>query len=627
MFANICLLFFLLSLMAQTLFSWHSRMNEELGHYGECKRLGKLSFLSSHSGNKEDSTATVSLQEANDPSRVDSPRSFSSQGGSSLGDSCSVSEDLSISERPEEVLLDGDCGGVRDDGIKDICNLTEDGKFCQPLQMLWLRLRRLGCIIDVVQAKISRRKIKCSVENCVYKSGPVESVGLRCTLPSNIETAAQWLCICTADVRRQNRLLVRFFDTIKEGQPTSSQSSPVQTVSREKLLLFPFRICSRHFSTEWADSWVPIMPTCHLPEKSFIFREILVPQLRSRYIFLSESGHEDIEIDKLEPNGVLKSPLDEPIRCNVPGCGYESSDISIFSGRFMKFFSFPSNRVDYGKWCASIRDMLGLPTTSDFALPEGAHICEMHFLEGKRYTRNIMQDPTMFRKLSLEGFSSSLPSSLGVLCFTTCAVNSCPNGKVGTICVQFPKQPISFTLDNFLIEADESFEYNDGMAVCLRHFSLSHLDGCVPCLFLGGETTLETPDQVSLKRREETCAPQAVKKTKFEKSGNGSGASKSITAVEHGSTNGDDERKKCCAETGNILTIVNRIENQSSAVERLVEYLNSRCKDGLLPTFGDVREVSTFDILTELRAQKSIVHSLRQKLDEALRVVLDPPVH
>ncbi|KAJ1349245.1 hypothetical protein KIN20_004721 [Parelaphostrongylus tenuis] len=47
--------------------------------------------------------------------------------------------------------------------------------------------------------------------------------------------------------------------------------------------------------------------------------------------------------------------------------------------------------VDHGEWCASIRDMLGLPTTSDSALPEVAHICEMHFLEEKRYTQNIMQ--------------------------------------------------------------------------------------------------------------------------------------------------------------------------------------------------------------------------------------------
>ncbi|KJH46297.1 hypothetical protein DICVIV_07640 [Dictyocaulus viviparus] len=186
---------------------------------------------------------------------------------------------------------------------------------------------------------------------------------------------------------------------------------------------------------------------------------------------MSEIGYEDIEIDKLEPNGVLVSPFDDDVCCNIPGCRYKSSNISIFSGRFMKLFSIPSNRVDYDKWCVAIRDGLGLPKAFDLCLPENGHICEMHFAEGKCHVRGVMQEPTIFGKFAVEGLNTSL-SSLGALCFATCAVNSCFNRETKTICVPFPEanDPLKRRWVSSLLEADESFRYRSGLAVCTRHF-------------------------------------------------------------------------------------------------------------------------------------------------------------
>ncbi|RCN43225.1 hypothetical protein ANCCAN_10800 [Ancylostoma caninum] len=70
----------------------------------------------------------------------------------------------------------------------------------------------------------------------------------------------------------------------------------------------------------------------------------LLPRLRRRYVLLSEMGYEDVDVDMLEPNGILVSPRDDPICCRVPGCRYKSCDISLFSGRYVKMFSIPSNR-------------------------------------------------------------------------------------------------------------------------------------------------------------------------------------------------------------------------------------------------------------------------------------------
>ncbi|PIO74890.1 hypothetical protein TELCIR_03079 [Teladorsagia circumcincta] len=71
-----------------------------------------------------------------------------------------------------------------------------DGKLHRPLQILWSKLRKLGCVVDAAQVKPTRRKLKCYVDRCVYKGGPFDSLQLRCTLPPKVELAIQWICIC-----------------------------------------------------------------------------------------------------------------------------------------------------------------------------------------------------------------------------------------------------------------------------------------------------------------------------------------------------------------------------------------------------------------------------------------------
>ncbi|EYC39421.1 hypothetical protein Y032_0656g1208 [Ancylostoma ceylanicum] len=54
---------------------------------------------------------------------------------------------------------------------------------------------------------------------------------------------------------------------------TEVVSETRQFIPLEELLAFPFRICSRHFSTKCADSSTPVVPNINLPEKPLFFRE------------------------------------------------------------------------------------------------------------------------------------------------------------------------------------------------------------------------------------------------------------------------------------------------------------------------------------------------------------------
>ncbi|KAL6744616.1 hypothetical protein Aduo_017536 [Ancylostoma duodenale] len=64
------------------------------------------------------------------------------------------------------------------------------------LQRLMRRVRKIGCIVDAVQVKPTRRKLKCWVDGCICRGPNFESIGFRCTLPPRIESAVQWICIC-----------------------------------------------------------------------------------------------------------------------------------------------------------------------------------------------------------------------------------------------------------------------------------------------------------------------------------------------------------------------------------------------------------------------------------------------
>ncbi|KAK6027717.1 hypothetical protein OSTOST_06251 [Ostertagia ostertagi] len=479
-------------------------------------------------------------------------------------------------------------------------NTDGDGKLHRPLQILWSKLRKLGCVVDAAQVKPTRRKLKCYVDRCVYKGGPFDSLQLRCTLPPKVELAIQWICVCVSDISRQNDFIIKFINHLEKGADESSP--PIQTATREQLISFPFRVCCRHFSTEPDHGAIPVAPIYHLPGKLSISREEMLSKLRRRYLFLSEMGYEDLEIDKLEPNGVLPLPTDGTISCDVPGCRYKSSDISIFTGRLMKMFSVPANSVDHGKWRIAVQMGLGLPSSFDFPLKEGAHICEMHFTEGKRYSRGVMKDPYIFRRLTVEGINPSL-SRLGALCLGQCAVNSCTYSEEDTICVPFPKSRKYFQKDPLysrwivsLSEADESFQYGEGLTICFRHFSMAANDGLVPSLHLGNEAKLDHPrSRSTMKRR------VADDTNKSEGSGESS----------------------CCVENKNILAIVERMEIQSRAVERLVLHLNSMCRSGFVPTDGTLErkvKFQLFDILSELSDARTGYHlRLRLRIDEAVR--------
>ncbi|VDM66664.1 unnamed protein product [Strongylus vulgaris] len=196
-----------------------------------------------------------------------------------------------------------------------------------------------------------------------------------------------------SDISRQNALIIKLVNSLRDENADTERAQMMirQVILPEKLRSFPFRICSRHFDPTCSDPSFPVAPTINLPVKPFYSREELLLRLRRRYVYLSEVGYEDVDIDKLEPNGVLISSSGDPIICCVPGCSYKSSGISLFSGRHIKMYSIPSNSVEFEKWRKAIQSGIGLPGTFEFRLPANGHICEMHFAEGKRYTRGLMQ--------------------------------------------------------------------------------------------------------------------------------------------------------------------------------------------------------------------------------------------
>ncbi|WKY13869.1 hypothetical protein Q1695_004593 [Nippostrongylus brasiliensis] len=469
--------------------------------------------------------------------------------------------------------------------------LNGEGNLCKPLTILWKRLRRLGCIIDAAQTRSTRRKLKCAVDRCVYRGGPFESVQLRCTVPANIERAIQWICICVLDPVRQNAHILKFLDVLKTYKHRNTGGSE-QVASPKVLIAFPFRICSRHFPLD--DSDVPIAPMFYLPKKIPIRLDDLLSKLRRRSVILSEYGYEDIEVDKLEPNGVLITNGSPPISCDVPGCRYKSSDVSVFSGRFIKMFSVPENSLDHSKWRTAVHNGIGLPSTFEYNLPDGARICEMHFVGGKRYSRGVMKDPTVFHRLVVDGINPSL-SRLGPIRTTYCAARGCCYSDFKTACVPFPSinDPLYSRWFVALLKADESFKVDKDTAVCLRHFSNSEFEGTAPVLHLTSDDT-----------RKELSGNQPLPKR---------------TAIASERV----REQNCCSEIKNVAEIVQRVEVQSRAVERLVMQLNHVCRSGLVPIDGTLErkvKFQLFDILSELRSQKGIVHTLRHRLNEAIRI-------
>ncbi|KHJ95745.1 hypothetical protein OESDEN_04305, partial [Oesophagostomum dentatum] len=460
--------------------------------------------------------------------------------------------------------------------------------------------------------------LKCHVDRCIYKGPQYDSIGFRCTLPSNFEAAFQWICICVADVSRQNNLIIKLVNSLKdEDDDTSEQLHAIirKPIPPERLLAFPFRVCNRHFNSIPAAS-VPIAPNVYLPKRPMYSREELFIRLRRRYVFLSEIGFEDVDLDRLEPNGVAIAPSDSPVSCCIPGCTYKSTDISLFSRRYVKMYSIPSISVDYGKWRKNIQNGLGIPSTFDFNLPDGGHICEMHFAEGKRYTRGVMQDPSVFRRLCVEGISPSL-ARLGSLCFARCALKNCISRDQVTVCVPYPKpgDALHALWTSSLRKADEKFTYTDDMVVCLRHFSFSWQDGVVPVLFLSSESKSEsTGNQMSSKRRKADSVDETVKRSRLDSEGGPEFAPSSDGAV-------PEQKENCCDETQRISETVEQIDMKTGILERVVTQLDITCKNYYDSNgeFSQHMKFQLYDILSELKAQKNIVHSLRTKLEDSVK--------
>ncbi|ETN76076.1 hypothetical protein NECAME_11939 [Necator americanus] len=372
---------------------------------------------------------------------------------------------------------------------------------------------------------------------------------------------------------------------------------PISSISRKKLLDFPFRICSRHFSTKITDTSVSVVPDINLPERSMIFYEELLPRLRRRYVFLSETGYEDIDIDKLEPNGILISPYANPLPCDVPGCRYKSSDVSLFSGRYVKMFSIPSNSADYGRWHKAIQNGIGLPSTFEFHLPEAGH------------------DPSVFRKLSVEGVNPKL-SQLGPVCLTTCAIATCSNAVIDTVCVPFPKPDDDLYhrwIDALAID-DES---NETKFICLRHFSLFFLVRFEQQIArVAGEMgELDFCGDQRLKRRHENIEEE-VKKNRLDAQEN----APDLYPTNNGGERSEQE-KSCCVESRRIGETVEQIEMKARVVERVVAQLQITCKNHYdnKGEFNHYMKFQLFDILSELRSQKGVVHSLRQRLEDSVK--------
>ncbi|KAK6756829.1 hypothetical protein RB195_014949 [Necator americanus] len=303
------------------------------------------------------------------------------------------------------------------------------------------------------------------------------------------------------------------------------------------------------------------------------------------------------------------TPVKVPVLC----CRYKSSDVSLFSGRYVKMFSIPSNSADYGRWHKAIQNGIGLPSTFEFHLPEAGHVCEMHFSEGKRYTRGVMQDPSVFRKLSVEGVNPKL-SQLGPVCLTTCAIATCSNAVIDTVCVPFPKPDDDLYhrwIDALAID-DES---NETKFICLRHFSLSREEGLVPIICLNGEAKLDFCGDQRLKRRHENIEEE-VKKNRLDAQEN----APDLYPTNNGGERSEQE-KSCCVESRRIGETVEQIEMKARVVERVVAQLQITCKNHYdnKGEFNHYMKFQLFDILSELRSQKGVVHSLRQRLEDSVK--------
>ncbi|KAK6055749.1 hypothetical protein COOONC_06743 [Cooperia oncophora] len=119
---------------------------------------------------------------------------------------------------------------------------------------------------------------------------------------------------------------------------------------------------------------------------------------------------------------------------------------------------------------------------------------------------------------------------------------------------------------------------------------------------------LDSSGQLQLKRRRSTSDRTSVKKSRVDREVNGS---PTFSDMDDDSLTSADS--KCCEENKNILAIVQRMEIQSRAVERLVQHLNTMCRNGFVPTDGSLErkvKFQLFDILSELRSQKLVIHSL-----------------
>ncbi|WKY13870.1 hypothetical protein Q1695_004593 [Nippostrongylus brasiliensis] len=576
-------------------------------------------FAASSPEHSDDGELTISTQEMEQADSLYDVPSTSYSTSSSVGCSSSAKRiaDGSVHRGQCNESFSGDAQQETELSALPSVALNGEGNLCKPLTILWKRLRRLGCIIDAAQTRSTRRKLKCAVDRCVYRGGPFESVQLRCTVPANIERAIQWICICVLDPVRQNAHILKFLDVLKTYKHRNTGGSE-QVASPKVLIAFPFRICSRHFPLD--DSDVPIAPMFYLPKKIPIRLDDLLSKLRRRSVILSEYGYEDIEVDKLEPNGVLITNGSPPISCDVPGCRYKSSDVSVFSGRFIKMFSVPENSLDHSKWRTAVHNGIGLPSTFEYNLPDGARICEMHFVGGKRYSRGVMKDPTVFHRLVVDGINPSL-SRLGPIRTTYCAARGCCYSDFKTACVPFPSinDPLYSRWFVALLKADESFKVDKDTAVCLRHFSNSEFEGTAPVLHLTSDDTRKelSGNQPLPKRTQTVSSVVQPKRIRLTQSGDSFRTSLSAIASER------VREQNCCSEIKNVAEIVQRVEVQSRAVERLVMQLNHVCRSGLVPIDGTLErkvKFQLFDILSELRSQKGIVHTLRHRLNEAIRI-------
>uniref|UniRef100_A0A1I7XMQ5 THAP-type domain-containing protein n=1 Tax=Heterorhabditis bacteriophora TaxID=37862 RepID=A0A1I7XMQ5_HETBA len=208
------------------------------------------------------------------------------------------------------------------------------------------RLEKIGCSVESIQAPrdvLVKSKLRCYVDDCAVLSREAGLGNPRrnflTTLPTNIETALQWICLCLNNVARQNHWILKLIAHIQELRSDNSEPFCSRLTTAERIKAFPFRICDRHFQ-KFSNSIEEEVSTASESTSELISPAFYLPTRK-------------IASDPNTDNLLLR------------------------------------RRSHYRSWCLSVQDAIGVKTTT--SLPREGVVCEKHFVGGELYLNGKLQ--------------------------------------------------------------------------------------------------------------------------------------------------------------------------------------------------------------------------------------------